>query len=111
MVTAQKGEDGAVKQPRSTIRSPYMEWAKLCSVAPYNLATSGVTSYPLAELGVNVQDLEINGPTVYGYQPLQERLARKNQTKPECVFAAAGTDHEDFHGMRRMEGNSEPRFA
>ena len=88
-----------MKQPRSTIRSPYMEWAKLSSEARYNLATSGVASYPLTELGVNVQDLEINGPTVYGYQPLQQRLARKNQAQPECVVAAAGTSMANHLAM------------
>lgn len=88
-----------MKYPRSTIRSPYMEWAKLCSAARYNLATSGVASYPLAELGVNIQELEINGPTVYGYQPLQERLARKNQVQPECVVATAGTSMANHLAM------------
>ena len=88
-----------MKQLRAAIRSSYMEWAKLCSAARYNLATSGVASYPLAELGVNIQDLEINGPTVYGYQPLQERLARKNQVQPECVVAAAGTSMANHLAM------------
>jgi aspartate/methionine/tyrosine aminotransferase len=88
-----------MKQPRSTIRSPYMEWAKLCSAAPYNLATSGVASYPLAELEVQVQHLEINGPTGYGYPPLQERLARKNQVQPECVVAAAGASMANHLAM------------
>jgi aspartate/methionine/tyrosine aminotransferase len=80
-----------MKQPRGTIRSPYMEWAKLRSAATYNLATSGVAGYPLAELGVNIEDLEINGPSEYGYPPLQERLARKNHVAPESVVAATGT--------------------
>jgi aspartate/methionine/tyrosine aminotransferase len=73
------------------VASTYLEWAKLCSKATYNLATSGITSYPLAELHVAPQDLEINGPTVYGYAPLQERLARKCGVTPDCVVAAAGT--------------------
>jgi aspartate/methionine/tyrosine aminotransferase len=73
------------------VASTYLEWAKLCSKANYNLATSGITSYPLAELNVAPQDLEINGPTVYGYAPLQERLARKCGVTPDCVVAAAGT--------------------
>jgi hypothetical protein len=68
-----------------------MEFAKLRSTARYNLATSGVVGYPLAELPVRLEDLEINGPTIYGYQPLQERLARKNGVSPECVVASAGT--------------------
>jgi aspartate/methionine/tyrosine aminotransferase len=73
------------------VASTYLEWAKLCSSAKYNLATSGITSYPLAELHVSAQDLEINGPTVYGYAPLQERLASKCGVTPDCVVAAAGT--------------------
>jgi len=71
--------------------SAYLEWAKLCSPAKYNLATSGIMSYPLAELPVSVEDLEINGPTVYGYLPLQERLARKCGVAADCVVAATGT--------------------
>jgi len=76
---------------RTKAASPYMEFAKLRSGATYNLATSGVMGYPLAELPVRLEDLEINGPTVYGYEPLQERLARKNDVAPECVVASTGT--------------------
>jgi hypothetical protein len=68
-----------------------MEFAKLRSTASYNLATSGVTSYPLAKLPVRLEDLEINGPTIYGYPPLQERLARKNGVSTDCVVASTGT--------------------
>ncbi|MGA7523087.1 MAG: aminotransferase class I/II-fold pyridoxal phosphate-dependent enzyme [Acidobacteriaceae bacterium] len=71
--------------------SVYLEWAKLCSAAKYNLATSGIMGYPLAELPVKAEELEINGPTAYGYAPLQERLARLCGVKPECVVEAAGT--------------------
>jgi|SRR5579871_1516025 len=88
-----------MKQARSVIESPYMEWAKLCSAAPYNLATSGIANYPLVELGASMQDLEINGPAAYGYPPLQERLARKNQVEPECVVAAAGTSMANHLAM------------
>jgi aspartate/methionine/tyrosine aminotransferase len=79
--------------------SPYMEFAKLRSGAKYNLATSGIMSYPLADLPVCIEDLEINGPTVYGYAPLQERLARYNGVPPECVFAAAGTSFSNHMAM------------
>ena len=48
-------------------------------------------SYPLAELGVRIEDLEIYGPTKYGYEPLQERLARKCGVTPELVVVANGT--------------------
>ena len=71
--------------------SPYMEWAKLRSRARFNLATSGVADYPLARLAVSLGDLEINGPTIYGYAPLQDRLSRKTGAPPESVVAATGT--------------------
>jgi aspartate/methionine/tyrosine aminotransferase len=76
---------------RTHASSPYMEFAKLRSAAKYNLATSGVMSYPLAGLPVKLEDLEINGPTLYGYAPLRERLAKRNGVGPECIVTAAGT--------------------
>ncbi|HEY1501249.1 MAG TPA: aminotransferase class I/II-fold pyridoxal phosphate-dependent enzyme [Acidobacteriaceae bacterium] len=76
---------------KRAVKSTYLEWAKLYSAAKYNLATSGVMSYPLASLPVRVEDLEINGPTVYGYVPLEERLARLCGVTPENVVAATGT--------------------
>ncbi len=75
---------------RTSARSPYMEWAKLHSEAKYNLATSGMMGLRRAELPVHIEDLEINGPSIYGYAPLQERLAKKNGVAPEWVVAAAG---------------------
>jgi aspartate/methionine/tyrosine aminotransferase len=76
---------------RTHTGSPYMQFAKLRSAAKYNLATSGIMSYPLAELPVKLEDLEINGPTLYGYAPLKERLAKRNGVTPECVVTVAGT--------------------
>src|ERR1019366_3701744 len=73
---------------RTHMGSPYMEFAKLHSGAKYNLATSGIMSYPLAELPVSITDLEINGPDIYGYPP-----------SPECIFAAAGTSFANHMAM------------
>ncbi len=84
---------------RTTAHSPYMEYAKLYSSAKYNLATSGVMSYPLAELPVRMEDLEINGPTVYGYEPLQERIAKLNGVKAENVVASFGTSMANHLAM------------
>lgn len=81
---------------RSAIRSPYMEWAKLCSGAKYNLATSGMMNFPLAGLPVKLEELEINGPNNYGYAPLQERIARYNGVEPDNVVAAAGTSMANY---------------
>lgn len=75
---------------RSTIHSPYMEFAKLRSGARYSLATSGIMNYPLAELPVKLEQLEINDSSPYGYQPLIQRLAAKNNVAPECVVSVNG---------------------
>ena len=76
---------------RTHAGSPYMQFAKLRSDAKFNLASSGIMSYPLSELPVKSDDLEINGPTLYGYAPLQERLARRSGVSTDCVVTAAGT--------------------
>jgi len=72
------------------MRSEYMHWAKTQAQARYNLAGSGVAHYPLAELPVKVEDLEINGPSQYGYAPLQKALAAHCGVSPDCVMAATG---------------------
>src|SRR5712692_9177964 len=97
--TAPETRDSLMNDSRTTARSPYMEFTKLRSEAPYNLATSGVTGYPFAELPVRLHDLEINGPTLYGYAPLQERLARKSGVSPDCVVAATGTSMANHLAM------------
>jgi aspartate/methionine/tyrosine aminotransferase len=84
------------------VASTYLEWAKLCSQAKYNLATSGILGYPLAELHVAPQDLEINGTDAYGYRPLLERLARKSEVTQDCVVVAAGTSMANHLAMAAL---------
>lgn len=74
----------------------YMAWAKLGADSRFNLATSGIMNYPLAELPVNLDDLEISGPSSYGYAPLQERLAKKTGAPSECIVASIGTAMANF---------------
>ncbi len=76
---------------RADARSPYMQWSKLRSTAKYNLATSGLVGLPLTELGVSIDQLEINGPTVYGYDVLLQSLAQRYRVPQECVVSAMGT--------------------
>jgi aspartate/methionine/tyrosine aminotransferase len=77
----------------------YIEWSKLRSQARFNLATSDVMNFPLAELGVSLDQLEISGPSWYGYAPLQEALAKKCGVSPDCVVAAIGTSMANFLAM------------
>lgn len=85
-----------MKYSRSDAHSPYMEWAKLYSTAKFNLATSGVASLPLAELGVTMDQLEINGPSIYSYAPLLEAIALRYNVAQECVVSAVGTSLANY---------------
>jgi aspartate/methionine/tyrosine aminotransferase len=79
--------------------SEYIEWAKTQSHARFNLATSGVAPYPLSGLAVKLEDLEISGPSYYGYEPLQQALAAKCGVPAECVVAANGTQMANHLAM------------
>ncbi len=87
---------------RPEIRSEYLEWAKLRSSAKFNLATSGLDGFPLANLPVKIEDLEISIGGSYGYPPLQERLARKNDVSPDCIVAANGTSMANHLAMAAL---------
>jgi len=78
-----------------------MYWAKTQSRARFNLATSGVGSFPLAELP-RPPALEINGDSTYGYDPLQQAIARKCGVDPDCVVAAAGTSMANHLAMAAL---------
>ena len=84
--------------------SEYMHWAKTRSHARFNLATSGVGSFSLRDLPFRAEDLEINGPTVYGYAPLLEAIAGKHGVDPECVVTAAGTSGANHLAMATLLG-------
>ena len=92
-----------------------MLWAKTQGRAKYNLATSGVGSFPLRELPVTIDQLEINGDSTYGYAPLQHAIAKKCGVDPDCVVAAAGTSMANHLAMAacsilatRSSSNSPP---
>jgi len=76
-----------------------MHWSKTLSRARFNLATSGVASFPLRELPVDLKELEINGDNSYGYGPLQEAIAAHHGVDPECVVESAGTSMANHLAM------------
>jgi len=82
--------------------SHYLSWAKLRSNARFSLASSGVLDYPLAELPVRIQDLEIGGTGPYGYPPLMERLAAKAGVPGECVVYTLGTSMANFVALTAL---------
>jgi aspartate/methionine/tyrosine aminotransferase len=82
--------------------SEYMFWAKTQSQARFNLATSGVGPFPLRELPISLEELEITGESVYGYAPLQRAIAKKCEVDPDCVVAAAGTSMANHLAMATL---------
>jgi len=85
--------------------SAYMRWAKLQSMAKYNLATSGMANLAFSALGVTLDHLQINGPTIYGYEPLLQALAARYRVPQECVVSAMGTS---FANYLALAGATEP---
>lgn len=82
--------------------SAYMQWAKTNLRARFSLASSGLMNYPLAELGVAIEDLEISGPSYYGYPPLQEALAEHCGVTTDSIVAATGTSGANHLAMAAL---------
>jgi aspartate/methionine/tyrosine aminotransferase len=79
--------------------SDYMHWSKTESRARFNLATSGVASFPLRDLPVDLKELEINGENSYGYMPLQHAIAAHHRADPDCIVESAGTSMANHLAM------------
>ena len=80
--------------------SDYMNWSKTQSGARFNLATSGVAPFPLRELPVHLETLEINGSdNGYGYPPLQKAIAAHHGVDPDCVVESEGTSMANHLAM------------
>jgi aspartate/methionine/tyrosine aminotransferase len=73
-----------------------MPWAKLRSHAKFNLATSGVAHSKLRDLPITLDDLEISGPSFYGFAPLQQALATHCGVSPDRIVAAGGTSMANY---------------
>jgi aspartate/methionine/tyrosine aminotransferase len=87
---------------RSDAVTRYIAWAKLHSSARFNLAMSGLVSYPMAELPVRIEDLEICGRHGYGYPPLIERLAAKAGVEKECLVYTLGTQMANYLALTAL---------
>jgi aspartate/methionine/tyrosine aminotransferase len=80
----------------------YMAWSKLHSSARFNMAVSGMVDYPLAELPVRIEDLEIGGTGPYGYDPLMERLTAKSGVPRECLVYTLGASMANFVALTAL---------
>jgi aspartate/methionine/tyrosine aminotransferase len=84
--------------------SRYQTWAKLRSEARFNLAVSGIPDYPLADLPLSLNELEIGGTGPYGYPPLMQRLAAKAGVPQECLVNTVGTSMANFVALTALVG-------
>ena len=90
--------ESAVRAAR-VMSSPYMQWAKKRQSSRFNLATSGLSGYPLSGLPLRIQDLELNRAGDDGYPPLQQALAEHCGVSPENVVSALGTSMANLLAM------------
>ena len=81
------------------MHSEYMPWAKLHSHSRYNLAVSGMKDYPLADLPLELAEIQINAPGSYGYPPLLKALAQKFGLEPAQIAMANGTSMANHLAM------------
>lgn len=79
-----------------------MPWAKRRSHAKYNLATSGVAHWKLRDLPVKIEDLEISGPSYYGFEPLQNALSKHCGVDASRIVAATGTSMANYLAMAAL---------
>ncbi|MBA4313668.1 MAG: aminotransferase [Chlorobiaceae bacterium] len=82
-----------------TIQSPYMRWAKSNFHARYNLANSGLMSYKLSQLPVQINDLELTGSHHYGYEPLLYEIEKKYNVPKDNIFTTLGTSFANFMAL------------
>ncbi len=85
------------------MRSDYMEWVKIQTAGvKFNLANSGLMSYPLKELGVDFGGFDLSGPGAYGYPPLKAAIAAKEGVSEDCVTTALGTSGANWLAMAAL---------
>jgi aspartate/methionine/tyrosine aminotransferase len=79
-----------IASPPRTLRSDYMNFAKLGTAARFVLASSGVADCAMSDLGADIGDLELHGANSYGHPPLLEAIADRFAVPRECVVMPGG---------------------
>jgi aspartate/methionine/tyrosine aminotransferase len=82
--------------------SEYLGWVKTQGGARFNLMSSGAPHFPLRDLPVTPDELELNGPDVY--PPLLEAIGGRYGVPAESVFPAAGTSMANHLAMAVLLG-------
>ena len=80
-----------------------MHWAKTQSKATYNLALSDMSHFPLEELPIRFERLQVTGPGGYGYPPLIQAIGMRYGVGEECVVLSVGTSLANHIAMTALE--------
>jgi aspartate/methionine/tyrosine aminotransferase len=97
-------EQGMAAVTGRVFSSPYLNWVKTRTRPRLDLTGSGVPGYPLADLGIRIEDLEINGPGGYGYRPLREEISREYGVPVESIVAGGGTSGANQYAFSLLLG-------
>jgi aspartate/methionine/tyrosine aminotransferase len=84
--------------------SVYLQWAKTHPPARFNLTFSGVPAYPLRDLPVTLDELELDGAGAYGHAPLREAIGARYGVPAACVVQAEGTSMGFHLAMAALAG-------
>src|ERR1700678_3435044 len=87
---------------RSEAASSYLACDKRHSIARFNQVWRGFSEYPMTELPVRIEDLEIGGTGPYGFKPLMERLAGKAGVPENCVVYTHGTSMANYIALTAL---------
>jgi aspartate/methionine/tyrosine aminotransferase len=79
-----------IEIPPRTVRSDYMNFAKVGAAARFGLASSGVADCAMSDLGADIGDLALHGSNSYGYSPLVEAIADRFAVPKDCVVMPGG---------------------
>jgi aspartate/methionine/tyrosine aminotransferase len=82
--------------------SDYLYWARTQSQARFNLATSGVSPFPLSEIPFAGEPPGYDSDDPYGYAPLQEAIAKKCGVDLDCVVATTGASMSNHLAMAAL---------
>jgi aspartate/methionine/tyrosine aminotransferase len=77
----------------------FIHWAKTRQAARYNLATSGLRALTRTELALTLDDIELSGPSFYGWSPLIEALAEHLDLPRDRICFAHGTSMANHLAM------------
>ena len=82
--------------------SEYLAWVKTRKPGSYNLASSGVAPYSISQLAARIEDVELNGISLYGYPPLQAAIAAHCGVPENSVVASCGTSMANFLALAAL---------